>query len=73
MKKIDFSKHVLARNAHVQKYKDAAQTNLRVTNYGICISVIDSTDEGSDKSKGLSDDSNDLNKSVSGIFFSLPL
>ena len=40
-------------------------------NYGIWISVIDSADKGSNESKGLSDDNDDLNKSISGNFIDL--
>ena len=39
-----------------------------VINCNIWISVTDSTDEGSDESKGLSDGSDDFNKSISGNF-----
>ena len=39
-----------------------------VINCGIWISVIDFADKGSDKSKGLLDDDDDLNESVSGNF-----
>ena len=44
--------------------------NPPVINCGAWISVTDSADKGSDESKGLSDDSDGLNKSISENFYS---
>ena len=44
---------------------------LSLIDCGIWISVVGSTDEGSDESKGLSIDNDDLNKSISGNFVGL--